>query len=114
MLKVKSKIWIEKDNELIFGDGKFKVLQAVSEEGSINKAAKKLAMSYKKAWSSIQAIETRLGMELVQKNKGGANGGSSELTKSGKRLLENYNNFREGINNYVDTKFKKIFTFKEI
>ncbi len=109
MYKPKSKIWLEKDGKLIFGDGKCRLLNAVKQTGSISKAAEKTGMTYKKAWSSIKTIEDRLNIKLVEKRKGGHEGGGSFLSKEGEELLIKFEKFREGLNKYVDEKFKKIF-----
>lgn len=51
-MKIKSKIWLEKRNGLIFGEGKSELLKAIDETGSISKAAKK----------NGYFIQTRLGI----------------------------------------------------
>lgn len=108
-LKPKSKIWLEKDGKLVFGDGKAEILMAVKKTGSLSGAAKKLKMSYRHTWGYINAIEKRLGVKLIEKKIGGKGGGGSKLTECGKDLLKRYKNFRQGINEMVDKKFKETF-----
>lgn len=51
-LHVKTKTWIENhDGDLLFGKGKTEVLEFIESEGSIAKAAEKIGMNYKKAWT---------------------------------------------------------------
>ena len=54
--KIKSRIWIEADGNILLGEGRVNLLRAINEEGSLSKAAKVLGMSYKKAWSLIDAV----------------------------------------------------------
>ena len=89
-MKIKSKIWLEKDGNLILGTGKARILRAVCDCGSINKAAKKLNMSYRRAWSNLKAIEERLEQPLLIKEKGGKEGGGAVLTVYAKELLQRF------------------------
>ena len=54
--KIKSRIWIEADGEILLGEGRVALLHAINDLGSLSKAAKSLNMSYKKAWSLIDAL----------------------------------------------------------
>jgi N-terminal domain of molybdenum-binding protein len=71
MLRVKSKVWLECDGKLVLGDGRFRLLAAIEETGSINMAAKQLNMSFRHAWSYLRSSEQNLGMRLVERRKGG-------------------------------------------
>lgn len=108
-MKIKSKIWLEKDNKMVFGTGKSLILKAVDETGSLNQAAKKLNMSYRHAWSYIRSIERRLGNTLIIKTKGGKGGGGAVLTEYAKKLLEKFDIFEKKIKKIVDEKAGKIF-----
>lgn len=87
----RSKIWIEDDDgNVVFGLGRFKILNLIKEKGSILAAAKELKMGYRGLWSRIKATEDRLGKKLLVKTIGGAKGGGSQLTPLAERLLEDY------------------------
>lgn len=105
----RSKIWIEKEGHLVFGDGRFELFKAIDETGSINKAARKLKISYRHAWAYIKTSEKRLGLEFLQYKRGGKFGGGATLTLKGKEFLRRYGLFRKGINEMVDLKFQKVF-----
>ena len=89
-MKIKAKVWLEKEGELVFGTGKYNILKAVSQTKSINQAAKKLKMSYRHAWSYIHSAEKRLGKLLLIKVRGGKEGGGAVLTDYAKELLEKF------------------------
>ncbi|MBI3592960.1 MAG: LysR family transcriptional regulator, partial [Nitrospirae bacterium] len=74
-MEIKSKLWIEIDGEPVFGRGRSFLLNAIDRYGSINRAAKEINISYRKAWSYIKAMEERLGIKLVERQSGGKNGG---------------------------------------
>jgi N-terminal domain of molybdenum-binding protein len=43
-MKIKHKVWIEKDDEIIMGMGREALLRAIKETGSITKAAEKVGL----------------------------------------------------------------------
>ena len=73
---LKYRIWLEdiKENDIV-GNGKFNLLFAIRDQGSLIQAAQKMKISYRKAWGNIREIEQQLGFQLVQKERGGKNGG---------------------------------------
>ncbi len=107
-LQPKCKIWIEYNKQVIFGGGRLALFQAIDECGSINKAAAKLGMSYRAAWGKINATETTLGIQLIEKHVGGAKSGS-ELTDIAKKLVKAYIDFKEESISAVDNLYEKHF-----
>ena len=108
-MKLKTKVWIEKDGELIFGSGKTLILKTIAQTGSINKAAEKIDMSFRRAWSYIHAIEERIGSPMVVKVKGGKHGGGAVLTAYAKELLQKFERLERDIRVFADKRFKEIF-----
>jgi molybdate transport system regulatory protein len=94
-LDIKAKIWLEKDGEPVFGMGRFILLKKIESSGSMSSAAKELGYSYKKAWSFINLMEKRLGVELVNKKIGGRHGGGSILTEDAKKIMNIYKELLE-------------------
>ncbi|SNZ03997.1 molybdate transport system regulatory protein [Persephonella hydrogeniphila] len=88
--KIKFKVWLEKDKDIIMGLGRDKLLREIDKQGSISKAAKEVGMSYKKAWSFIKTMEKRLGIKLIETKRGGKGGGGAYLTDDAKRLLKDF------------------------
>lgn len=108
-MEIKSKLWIEVDGEPVFGRGRRFLLHAIDRYGSINQAAKEISISYRKAWSYIKAMEDRLGIKLVERHAGGKNGGGATLTHEAREFLRKYEMLEEGIRDFVDERFRKIF-----
>ena len=93
------KVWLESvHGEGIMGDGKWTLLRLIDEKGSLSAAANALGISYRKAWGDIKKTETLLGFPLINKQRGGALGGASTLTKLGAQWLELYKSFHNRMN----------------
>jgi molybdate transport system regulatory protein len=108
-MQVKSKVWIEAGGEVVAGDGKINLLERIEETGSIQKAAGKIGMSYRHAWGFLQKMEKRGGIKLVVTQIGGREGGGAKLTPQGKEFLRRYSAFREGLDEYIEKKFREAF-----
>lgn len=106
------KVWIEKEGEVVFAEGRKLLLEAVDELGSLNAAAGKLGMSYRAAWGKIKATEKRLGIKLLESNVGGRGVGGARLTKDAKELLKRYNRYKTRVKTCVDREYETIFRNK--
>lgn len=91
-MKLRCKLWMEKNGEQVFGEGIYRLLVFVDKHGSINKASQEENMSYRQAWGKIKQIEDRLGVKLLHRRIGGKSGGGAELTREGKKLVKIYKN----------------------
>ncbi|BCR03708.1 hypothetical protein DESUT3_07770 [Desulfuromonas versatilis] len=112
-LRVRSKVWLEADGEPLLGDGREQLLRLIDELGSINAAAREMGLTYRRAWSFLQAMEDKLGVPLLRREKGGPGGGHSALTPTARELLEKYDRLRDGLNLLIDRKFADIFALQE-
>jgi molybdate transport system regulatory protein len=91
---LKHKVWLENiHGQDIVGGGKFDLLLCIDELGSLTAAADKLSISYRKAWGNLREIEQRLGFTIVNKHRGGKEGGNTQLNTEGKKLIEAYKVF---------------------
>lgn len=72
------------------GPGKADLLTGIAETGSIAAAGRRMGMSYKRAWSLTEAMNTMFTAPLVDAAKGGAGGGGAALTALGQRILDAY------------------------
>ena len=113
-MEVRSKIWLEIDGEPVFGSGRRALLDGIIRHGSINRAAKDINISYRKALSYIKTMEQRFGKRLVERRAGGKSGGGAILTAEAKELLRKYKILEDGINLILDKKFLAVFGLKMI
>lgn len=105
--KIKSRIWIEADGNILLGEGRVALLRAIEETGSLSKAAKSLKMSYKKAWSLIDALNSRSQKPVITTSIGGKGGGGAQLTPYGKALVGAFETINENCWKFLDTEMKK-------
>lgn len=83
---VRSKIWIEDSRgKVIFGLGRYRILEAVRRTGSMNAAAKELHMSYRAVWMRVRSSEKRVGKTLIVRE-----GKGSRLTPFAENLMKQY------------------------
>lgn len=108
-MDIRSKIWLEVDGEPVFGSGREALFKAIDRLGSINKAAKDINVSFRKALSYIQTMEQRLGTKLVERKAGGPHGGGAWLTEEAKEFMRKYELLEEGLNEMLDKKFLEVF-----
>ena len=100
--KIKSRIWIEVDGNKLLGEGNVKLLKAIEETGSLSKAAKSIEMSYKKAWSLVDAVNKRAKEPVTINSIGGKGGGGTELTPYGKYLIASFDEINKNCWAFLD------------
>lgn len=105
--KIKSRIWIEINNEMFLGEGRVKLLQAIQLTGSLSKAAKSIDMSYNKAWKLINSVNKSSCKPIVVKNIGGKGGGGTILTPYGQELITIFEKINNNCWKYLDKQSSK-------
>jgi molybdate transport system regulatory protein len=104
-LRVRTKIWIENDKgKLVIGTGRLRILEAILEVGSMNKAARKLKQPFRAVWGKIKATEERCGFKVVERT-----GAGSKLTKEGMELFSTFMQLKNRCKNYTDVQFNELF-----
>ncbi len=63
------------------------LLALVHETGSITEAARRMDMSYMRAWTLLRTMNRCFRAPLVTTIRGGERGGGAKLTDTGMRLL---------------------------
>jgi len=91
----------------LFGDGRYQLLKAIQEHGSIQVAAQKLGRSYRKAWGDIKSSEKEFGRTLVIKTRGGRSGGSTVLTDFGSTLIKKWEKYKSTVELSMNKSFEK-------
>ena len=88
MIVVKPRLM--KDGERLFGPGKADLLEFIGETGSISAAARKLEMSYSRAWALVDTMNQAFKTPLVEAAPGGKAGGGAQVTDTGRTVLKRY------------------------
>jgi molybdate transport system regulatory protein len=88
--KITPRIRILHGEAVALGPGKADLLTLISETGSINSAAKRMNMSYMRAWQLVQVMNDCFREPLIRTERGGAQKGGATLTACGRRVLQLY------------------------
>jgi len=78
------------------------LVRAVGREGSLNAAAAALDRSYSRAHRRLGTLEGELGT-LLERQRGGADGGGSELTDAARALLATYDDLAAALDGTAAT-----------
>jgi len=106
--KIKSRIWIESNNNVLLGQGRVQLLKAINETGSLSKAAKSLNISYKKAWTLLDSVNKSAKYSVTVNSVGGKGGGGAKLTAYGKSLIDVFDEINKNCWAFLDKELKKI------
>ena len=102
------KLWLSSEEvEGAFGDGKWRLLKAIDRTGSLRAATESLGISYRKAWGDLRKAEKGLGVQLIEKHRGGQGGGDTVLTEAGKQWVAAYGRFRREVEEAVARGFRR-------
>ncbi len=103
---VKSKIWVEdSDGNVVFGLGRFRILDAIERLGSLQAAAKELKMSYRAVWCRVKVSEERIGKPLVVRQ-----GKGSRLTAHAERLMKQFKRLQAVVENESDDVYDSLMS----
>ncbi len=75
---------------IAMGPGKADLLDAIAESGSISAAARRLGMSYRRAWLLVDTMNASFKSPLVETLTGGAQGGGALVTQLGQDVVKRY------------------------
>ncbi len=84
---LRGRLWIDGTEGTFLGYGRIILLEKIREHGSITKAAKSMAISYRHAWELVYSMNRQSPKPLVEAATGGRNGGGTHLTKEGDRTI---------------------------
>lgn len=107
MYDLKIKIWLERDGRFVVSDGRAKLLRKIKDTGSLSKAAKEMAMSYRHAWGVLHRIAQSAGGKVVESTRGGKKGGLTSLTSFGEEILREYENKAASLQSQFDNQWRK-------
>ena len=101
---IRSKIWIaDQDEQIVFGLGRYRILEAINRLGSLQAAAQELKMSYRAVWCRIKTTEERLQRDLLTRSNRG-----SSLTPFAKQLLKEFRRLQAVVETESDAMFTEL------
>jgi molybdate transport system regulatory protein len=81
---------LELGPDIAIGPGKADLLAGIAETGSIAAAARRMGMSYKRAWLLVETMNGCFRAPLVSAARGGKGAGGARLTVEGEAVLAAY------------------------
>jgi molybdate transport system regulatory protein len=102
MIEVECHISIKKNGYSFLSTTKTELLNEIMHCGSLSGAAKKLKISYQHAWTMIVEMNRLAPSPLVIMQRGGINGGGTEISSYGRRILKEYKLIEAQVNKLVD------------
>ena len=92
----------------LLGPGKAELLEHIEATGSISQAAKKMNMSYRRAWLLIDELNHMFARPCVESSTGGAGGGGAKVTDFGRKVMASYRAVEKRVDEIVATEFKAL------
>jgi len=84
------------------------LLEHINETGSINKAAKKMGMSYKKAWELVSNLNSMALQPFVITSIGGEKGGGSTISPEASQMIAYHRQLRERFRLFLEKETAKL------
>ena len=85
-----ARIRVLSGDQIALGPGKVALLEEIERSGSISKAARKLGLSYRRAWTLVNTMNKSFESYLVKGSAGGKKGGGACLTPLGAKMAKAY------------------------
>ena len=107
-IQLHCKIWLERDGEVLFGQGRLELLQGIREYGSLAETARHLGMSYRAAWGRLKSSENRLGHKLAEKVPAEGRGQKLILTPLAESLIGDFLELEQQLANFIGDHQEKL------
>ena len=91
-----------------FGPGTVSLLKEIDKTGNVREACENCGFSYSKGWTIIRKSEGRLGYKIVDRQAGGAGGGTALVTEKGHDLLAAYEELLDELNALAQDRFSSL------
>lgn len=105
MVDVSISFRVDFSPECAVGPGKIALLEHIASTGSLSEAARRLKMSYRRAWLLLEDLNTAFQQPVARMSVGGRGGGGASLTRFGEELVAAYRNLEAQIHKRAQTAF---------
>lgn len=89
-ISIQARFRILRGSDIALGPGKVELLELLIDTGSLNEAARRLDMSYMRAWTLVRTMNECFREPVVVTERGGKTGGGMRVTETGRRALALY------------------------
>src|SRR4029077_17862741 len=95
-------------DQIALGPGKVALLQAIDEAGTLAEAARRLGMSYMRAWKLLQTMNACFKEPLVDRSRSGSAPGDATLTPTGRAVLTLYRRMERETAQAIEDAWKEL------
>ena len=88
--------------EIAIGPGKADLLDSIAASGSISESARRLGMSYRRAWLLVDTMNRCFREPVVASATGGSGGGGAQVTPFGRTVLARYRALEKSVERALD------------
>jgi molybdate transport system regulatory protein len=90
------------------GPGKVELLEAIQATGSLSEAARRIGMSYRRAWVLLDNLNRSFAGPLATASVGGRGGGGVELTPLGTELIKRFRRLEATVDRLATEQFADV------
>jgi molybdate transport system regulatory protein len=101
--KLRVRFRVDFDSQCSIGIGKIELLEGIASSGSLSQAARRMRMSYRRAWLLLADMNLSFDEPVARASAGGRGGGGAVLTGFGTSLVAGYRKMESGLQPLVDT-----------
>jgi molybdate transport system regulatory protein len=112
-IQIQCKIWLERNEEVLFGRGRLELLRGIRAHGSLAETARHLGMSYRAAWGRLKSSEERLGHKLAEKVPAEGRGQKLILTPLAEALIDDFLELEKLVARFIQDHQQKIIQHLE-
>lgn len=88
--EIQCRVRVARGVDIAVGPGKMELLEAIRDAGSISGGARRMGMSYRRAWMLVETMNSCFTQPLVATSTGGRAGGGAKVTEQGETVLRIY------------------------
>ncbi|MDO5136059.1 MAG: LysR family transcriptional regulator, partial [Eubacteriales bacterium] len=108
-------VQLQLEKEFPFFHTRLKLLLfLIHETSNMRLSCTYLGLSYSKSWEMVKELERNLGFPVVERKRGGLEGGRTTLTPQGTEFLLAYQRFEEDVRKFTQDTFQKQFISTKI
>jgi len=102
-----TKLRVMYGTEIAIGPGKAELLAAIAATGSISESARRLGMSYRRAWLLVDTMNRCFREPVVSSATGGAGGGGARVTAFGSEVLARFAAMRAAVDRAIGPELER-------
>lgn len=105
---LKPRLRVTCGTDIAIGPGKMELLAMLAETGSLNEAARRMNMSYMRAWMLVKTMNQCFRNPVAIAQRGGKSGGGMSITETGRQALALYQKMERDSRRACQASWKKL------